>query len=136
MKTYSILELDYSTQQTKEEITRYAEEHFPVLHELLKSDPILSQLTQNQKNTFLAFVTSCHAIAMHSHTEISVALHPDTNEASAVILAKEIELKHPMSALLATAISLSNFFAIEPDREDASKLVIFLNVSLFQEVEI
>ena len=131
MKEYNILETDYNKTlcKTREEALEKAGENTALLKDRLQSDPFLSQLEESRGFDFLAFAINCNMVAAQVRGEISVAIDPDAKMSDVVIVSELLELRHPVSALFAKAISDSHYFSAEPVEENGLKVVLYFRYS-------
>ena len=135
MEEYELLALDYGTKKGKADVLECVKEQLAVLEDALKSDLFLSKLKQTQKDAFFAFATRCNLIAAEAGAEFSLAVHSDTNEASAVMTVGSLELGESMMAILSDALYLSDFFTVEPIEEKGSKLAIYFHYLFSREIK-
>ena len=127
MKDYNILEADYNKAlcKTHEEALKKVGESNALLKDCLQSDPFLNQLEESRGFDFLVFALNCNIVAAQVRGEISIALDPEERMSDVVIVSELLELKHPVSALFAKAISDSCYFSAEPVEENGLKVVLY-----------
>lgn len=127
MKEYSFLELDYKNCALEKEVDFWKKQlENPVSWmKKIDQDTFLCQFSEDSKKALAAFICDCDRIAHLSKGEFSLSIHPDTNEASAVILAKEIHLQFPWCAVFSDISLMAKHFHIEPIEENGLQLMIY-----------
>ena len=97
MQEYSFLELDYKNCALEKEVDFWKKQlENPVSWmKKIDQDTFLCQFSEDSKKALAAFICDCDRIAHLSKGEFSLSIHPDTNEASAVILARKFICNSP-----------------------------------------
>lgn len=133
MEEYTVLEFDYGDSEFQDmdlgERLAFASQKTNSLSKLYETDPILHTLCEKDKEMFLAFVWGLHACAAGAQAEFSLALCPEENSASVVIVTKDLDLQRPLSFLVSTSMLACDRVVIEPIEENGSKLMLYLSYS-------
>ena len=127
MEEYYILEAHYQKDPMGiwDNVLREEAKNAQALKALVKTDPYLQSLPEDQIESFLQFASSCNTIAARSLGEISIALHPGTKESSVVIVAERILTVGILKNFFETAVSLSFQVAMEPVEENGKKIMLY-----------
>ena len=129
MKEYSFFESDYKDHifENQSSLIGHVDKNILDLRTRTQKDPFLSQLTEAQKETLISFIADCNFIAANAKGEISISIHPDTSDADAVIIVKEIHLHFPMNKLFSNLNTVCDRFHAEPIDENDPRLMLYFN---------
>ncbi|MBE6628053.1 MAG: hypothetical protein E7629_03915 [Ruminococcaceae bacterium] len=134
MEEYNILEFDYSSEDFKKmdrgDLILFANRKTDSLKNLFDQDPVLRKLNQDQQNQFFDFVSRLHTCAARARGEFSLAIHPDTMEASIMIISKNMEMRRPLNSTFAASADICHYVFIEPIEENGLKLLFYFRYHL------
>ena len=109
-----------------EEKREYINEQYLHCSELFSKELFLKKFSEKKIKLFADFLFACNMLAAVTHTEISVAFHPNSNEASVILLGKRFDCGEYATVFLNAIVCICKTISIDAVEDEGGKTMIFI----------
>ncbi|MBQ8431529.1 MAG: hypothetical protein IJX28_01465 [Clostridia bacterium] len=127
MAEYDVLHFDYTKIKNHDAMVQRLKKYQAAFSRAMERDSFLNQLNTEESGRLFAVFFECHIVAAQARGEISLAVDPDTREASVLIVTEIVSLSNTSAMLFSAAIAEAKQFVIDAVvEENVPKSLILL----------